>query len=72
MKAAFIEKGYELYFNSPTNQAFVVLTAEQEERLRQATTFTEWERLADGRLVVRLATSWATREEDVAELIENL
>ena len=72
LKEAFVEKGYELYFNSPTNQIFVVLTAEQEERLRRATTFTEWERLADGRLVVRLATSWATRAEDVEELIENL
>ena len=72
LKEAFVEKGYELYFNSPTNQVFVVLTAEQEERLRRATTFTEWERLADGRLVVRLATSWATRAEDIEELIENL
>lgn len=72
IKRAFIEKGYELYFNSPTNQVFVVLNAEQEARLRAATTFTEWERLGDGRLVVRLATSWATRESDVEDLITKL
>ena len=35
-------------------------------------TFSEWERTADGRLVVRLATSWATRTEDIDELINNL
>lgn len=72
LKRAFIERGYELYFDSPTNQVFVTLNAEQEKRLRAATTFTEWERLADGRLVVRLATSWGTRPEDVEALIEKL
>lgn len=72
LKRAFIERGYELYFDSPTNQVFVTLNAEQEQRLRAATTFTEWERLADGRLVVRLATSWGTRPEDITALIEQL
>ncbi len=72
LKRAFVERGYELYFNSPTNQVFVVLDSNQEERLRLATTFTEWERLDDGRLVVRLATSWATRPEDIDELIASL
>ena len=72
LKQAFVERGYELYFNSPTNQVFVTLTAEQEKQLRKATTFTEWERLDDGRLVVRLATSWATKEEDIEALIAEL
>lgn len=72
IKKAFVEKGYELYFDSPTNQVFVALNAEQESRLRAVTTFTEWERLADGRLVVRLATSWATSDENVEELIAKL
>ena len=72
LKRAFIERGYELYFDSPTNQVFVTLNDEQEKRLRTATTFTEWERLPDGRLVVRLATSWGTRPEDIAALIEQL
>lgn len=72
IKNALVEKDYELYFDSPTNQVFVTLDAEQEARLRAATTFTEWERLTDGRLVVRLATSWATREEDVEDLIAKL
>lgn len=72
LKAAFVEKGYELYYDSPTNQVFVTLDKEQEEHLRGLTTFTEWERLADDRLVVRLATSWATKPENVDKLIAEL
>ena len=50
----------------------VALTAEQEAHLRTITTFSEWERTADGRLVVRLATSWATLKEDVDKVIESI
>jgi threonine aldolase len=72
LKRAFVEKGYELYYDSPTNQVFVTLDKEQEEHLRGLTTFTEWERLEDDRLVVRLATSWATKPENVDKLIAEL
>ena len=50
----------------------MALDHEQEQRMRAATTFSEWERLSDGRLVVRLATSWATRSEDIDALIAQL
>ncbi|MBR7115930.1 MAG: aminotransferase class I/II-fold pyridoxal phosphate-dependent enzyme [Alistipes sp.] len=72
LREAFRAKGYEIYAESPTNQVFVALSAEQEAHLRTLTTFSEWERTADGRLVVRLATSWATKSEDIDELISNL
>lgn len=72
LREAFRAKGYEIFAESPTNQVFVALTAEQEAHLRTLTTFSEWERTADGRLVVRLATSWATRTEDIAELIARI
>ena len=72
LREAFRAKGYEIYAESPTNQVFVALSAEQEAHLRTLTTFSEWERTADGRLVVRLATSWATRTEDIDELISKL
>ena len=72
LREAFRSKGYEIYAESPTNQVFVALTAEQEAHLRTITTFSEWERTSDGRLVVRLATSWATRKEDVDNVIESL
>ena len=72
LREAFRAKGYEVYAESPTNQVFIALTAEQEAHLRTLTTFSEWERTSNGRLVVRLATSWATRTEDVDAVIEAL
>ena len=69
LKAALVAKGYPLFVDSPTNQQFVVLTPEQLERLGREVVFSVWEPLGDGRTVVRFATSWATREEDVRALI---
>ena len=72
LKAAFREKGYPLYLDSPTNQQFVVLTDQQMARLGRDVAFSFWEKLPDGRTVVRFATSWATRPEDVSALRELL
>ena len=69
LKAAFLEKGYPLFADSPTNQQFPILTKEQEEKLRQYAAFETWEPLPDGRSAVRFVTSWATRPEDVDALI---
>ena len=69
LKAAFREKGYPLFADSPTNQQFPILTAEQLTRLRQHAAFETWAPLPDGRTAVRFVTSWATREEDVDALI---
>ena len=68
LKAAFAEKGYPLFADSPTNQQFVILTEEQKERLEKDAAFGVWEPLSDGRVAVRFVTSWATRPEDVAAL----
>ena len=69
LKAAFREKGYPLFADSPTNQQFPILTAEQLAKLRQHAAFEIWAPLPDGRTAVRFVTSWATREEDVDALI---
>lgn len=69
LKAAFLEKGYPLFADSPSNQQFPILTEAQEAKLRQYAAFETWEPLPDGRKAVRFVTSWATREEDVDALI---
>ena len=69
LKAAFREKGYPLFADSPTNQQFPILTAEQLQNLRQHAAFETWAPLSAGRTAVRFVTSWATREEDVDALI---
>lgn len=72
LREGLLQKGYELYIDSPTNQQFVVCTGEQLQKLSKYTTFGFWENLSDGRTVVRLATSWATREEDVEKLLNEI
>ncbi len=69
LKAAFLEKGYPLYVDSPTNQQFVILNREQKDRLSREAVFSFWEQLDPEHTVVRFATSWATRPEDVQALI---
>lgn len=72
MKKAFIEKGYELYVDTPTNQIFPILDEATKARLEKDFVFSNWYHLPDGRWVVRFCTSWATDPEAVAKLIEAL
>ena len=46
------------------------LSDKQLARLGEQVAYSFWERLADGRTVIRLATSWATTAEAVNSLIE--
>lgn len=68
LKQILTNKGYQLYLDSPTNQQFVMVTDEQLARLKDHVAFTFWERLADGRTVIRLATSWSTTTEELQHL----
>lgn len=69
IKQALREKGYRIFLDTPTNQIFVALTPAQQERLFEELEFDFWEQLDDGSAVWRIATSWATRREDVDRLI---
>ena len=69
IKRACLDKGYELLMDSPTNQQFPILSKEQLEKLRENVRFNLWQWMEDGRVAIRLATSWATRDEDVEALI---
>lgn len=68
LKSAFLEKGYPLYIDSPTNQQFFILNDEQLEKLQKGAAFSVWEKLPDGRSAVRFVTNWATTEENIREL----
>ena len=72
IKAALSDKGYEFAFYSPTNQIFIVLTEEEKARLEEKIVMGFWETLPDSRIVMRIATSWATTEENVEKLISLL
>ncbi|HIZ13430.1 MAG TPA: aminotransferase class V-fold PLP-dependent enzyme [Candidatus Mediterraneibacter stercorigallinarum] len=68
LKQVLKEKGYEFYIDSPTNQIFVTLENEKMEQLKQNVVFSFWEKKDEDHTVVRFATSWATRMEDVEKL----
>ena len=69
LKQAFLDRGYPLFIDSPSNQQFVILTAEQRARLEKDVAFEPWENLPDGRFVARFVTSWATTGEQIDRLI---
>lgn len=72
LKALLREKGYTFYLESLTNQQFVVLEDEKYEALKEKVAVSFWEKPDEAHTVVRLATSWSTREEDIEKLRELL
>ena len=72
MKDILIKKGYRLYWDCPTNQLFVILENRQMELLAERIGFSFWEAYDEAHTIVRLATSWASREEDVLKLADLL
>lgn len=64
--------GFRLAFDAPTNQIFVILENETMARLAQDLEFSFWEKYDENHTVVRLATSWATTDGQVARLGELL
>ena len=68
VKEIFSSKGIPFYMDSPTNQQFPILTAQQMAALKGKVAFEVWEPLPDGRFVTRFATSWATLPESIEYL----
>lgn len=69
LKNAFISKGYRLHIDSPTNQQFFCLPNETIDKLMKHATFELWGPKGEKESIVRFVTSWATKEEDIDELI---
>ena len=72
LKEGLKKKGYQFFIDSPTNQQFVVLENSRMEELKKDVQFGFWEKADDSHTVVRFATSWATRMEDVQKLLSLL
>lgn len=72
LKQGFVQKGYKLHMDSPTNQQFVCLPNADIDRLSAHATFELWGPRGEEETVVRFVTSWATREADVDALIDLL
>lgn len=72
LKRGFAERGYSFFLNSPTNQQFIILENTKLEELREKVAFEIWEKLDEAHTVVRFATSWGTKPEEIEELMELL
>lgn len=68
LKQLFIDKGYKLYIDSPTNQQFFILNNEKVSELQKKVKFSIWEKYDDSHQIVRFATSWATKESNIQQL----
>lgn len=72
IRAALAKNGYKLAFHAPTNQIFVTLQRDQASWLAEKVEMAFWENVDDEHVVMRIATSWATRDEDVDAVVEVL
>ena len=72
IRQALREKGYRFAFETPTNQIFIVLDKEKLDYLNERVVMGFWEKLDEDHTVMRIATSWATKEADVKKLIDLL
>ena len=69
---ALQEKGYRLYFESPTNQIFVIIENDALKKLGEKVEYSFWEKYDDNHTVIRFATDWGTTEAEVNALIDIL
>lgn len=70
MKEGLRKKGARFYLESPTNQQFVILENTVMEKLSKEVSFSFWEKIDEHHTVVRFATSWATKKENIDRLLE--
>lgn len=69
LKAGLAERGCQFYLASPTNQQFIIMEDKVLQQLAKRVKFSFWEKMDEQHTVIRLVTSWATREEDVQQLL---
>lgn len=72
IKKAFSDKGYNFLYDSNTNQQFPILPNEVLSKLSEKYSFSFWEKVDENNSAVRFCTSWATKSEDVDELITDI
>ncbi len=72
LKAMLKEKGCTFYMDSPSNQQYIVADSAMLQRFSGKVAYGFWAKIDDTHTAIRLATSWATGEEDIVALAELL
>lgn len=70
LKAELTKKGYSFFIDSPTNQIFIIIGDDKLPALSEKVEYSYWERYDPTRSVIRFATSWATEDADIEELLK--
>ena len=68
LKELLRQKGCRFFIDSPTNQQFIVLDNKKIEALGKHVAYDPWDRVDADHTAIRLATSWATKPEQLEEL----
>jgi threonine aldolase len=72
IREAFRSEGIPFLCESPTNQQFPILAKEQIRILSERYAFELWTDIDGSHAAARFCTSWATREDDVRALINDI
>lgn len=72
LKEGLKKKGYEFYIDSVTNQQFLIIEDTKIEEITKKYGITYQERYDETKSVIRLCTSWATKEEHVKAFLKDM
>ena len=72
IRQACAECGFEFLHDSPTNQQFPIMPDDLIKQLEELYAFSHTKRLDHRRSAIRICTSWATRREDVEQLVADI
>ena len=72
IRNAFSQIGCKFLVDSPTNQQFPILTNTQMEKLAKKYLYSPWQKVDAEHTAVRFCTSWATKAENVEELVKDI
>lgn len=69
LKQGFLDKGYKLYIDSPTNQQFIILPNDLIDRLLKSVQFELWGPRGATQSAVRFVTDFTTTPEEIDGLM---
>lgn len=69
IKKELQKKGYPFYIDSCTNQQFVIVDNDRLKEIEKSFIVNYEKKLDENHMVIRICTSWATKEENVDELL---
>lgn len=70
LKEQLQKRGIKFFNDSVTNQQFFIFENEKLKKLEKVCGYGFWEKYDENHTVIRFATSWATRNEDINKLLE--